>query len=73
MQSAISTSELKGPAVLQAILSFSFVSAAQTSLVNATIDASKTGAPTPYAPSNSAYGRAFCIQCRHLVESAAGP
>ena len=45
MQSAISKSSLKRPAVLLAVLFLSIVSAAQTSPVNVTIDASKTGAP----------------------------
>ena len=45
MQSAVSRSALKRPALLLAVLFLSIVSAAQTSPVNGTIDASKTGAP----------------------------
>jgi alpha-N-arabinofuranosidase len=45
MQSAIRKSTLKAPAVLLAVLFLAIASAAQTSPVNATIDASKTGAP----------------------------
>jgi alpha-N-arabinofuranosidase len=45
MQSAIRISALKAPAVLLAMLFLTIVSAAQTPLVNVTIDASKTGAP----------------------------
>jgi len=45
MQSAISRSSLKRPAVLLAVLFLSIASAAQTSPVNVTIDVSKTGAP----------------------------
>ena len=45
MHSAISTSALKTPAVLLAVLFLSIVSAAQTTSVNVAIDASKTGAP----------------------------
>ena len=45
MQSAIRSSVLKRPAVLLAVLFLSILSAAQTSPVNVSIDASKTGAP----------------------------
>src|ERR1035438_10541439 len=45
MQSAIRISMLKMPALLLAALFLSIASAAQTSPVNVTIDASKTGAP----------------------------
>ena len=45
MQSAKSTSTLKGPALLLAALFLSTVSAAQTPAVNVAIDAAKTGAP----------------------------
>ena len=45
MQSAIGSPQLKRPGVFLAVLLLSVVSAAQTSPVNVTIDASKTGAP----------------------------
>ena len=45
MQSAIGSFGLKRPAVLLTVLIFSMLSTAQTSPVNVSIDASKTGAP----------------------------
>jgi len=45
MSTIIRTSNLKAPAVLLAVLGFAIASVAQTSPVNVTIDASKTGAP----------------------------